>query len=225
MKDLILRAAPAALGLVFVSIDACRSPSQRASSQVPQSSVEGESTLDASFALRAPHAPTVNPASFDDALASAVRGPVVADDASAKEAGGPSNPRGQWDGGRSVASSVEPARQTSVGHPCETDEDCIPDGICAFPGAARCAARGTCFRRPTGPENAMAVPACACNGTYVDLGSFGLPRGFHRKPLLHEGVCNTGDPAPPARPARKLSPCEASCNGDLMCLMQCPKDR
>lgn len=228
MKDLILRAAPAALGLVFVSIGACRSPSQRTQSQAPQSSVEVGSTLDASFALSAPDAHTESSASFDDAVAPATSSPVVSDDAGAKETEGHSSQRGPGAGGRDGSSSVEPRRRTSIGHPCKTDDDCAPDGLCGFPGAAHCAARGTCLRsllRPGMVCAGGAWPGCACDGTYL-WPTCGLPAGFYSKPLRHSGPCNASEAVPvPPRPPRKLSPCEASCNGDLMCLMKCQPHR
>lgn len=52
--------------------------------------------------------------------------------------------------------------------------------------------------------------------------TWGLPAGFYSEPLRHDGPRNASGAAPvPPRPPRKLSPCEASCNGDMMCLMKC----
>src|SRR5579872_1178172 len=146
MKTSMLRAAPAALGLVYVSIGACRGPSQRTASQVPQSPVVVESSPDASLAISAPDAPTEKATAIDEAVARVLGDPVATDDAGANEAGGPPHQRGRWDGGCSVASSVEPLRRAGVGQPCKKNDDCTRGALCGFPGSAHCAARGTCLR-------------------------------------------------------------------------------
>ncbi len=193
------------------------------SSQAPQSSVEVESTLDASLALSAPGAPTENATSIDEAVARVLSDPAVADDAGTKETEGPSNPRGQWDGGSSEASFPEPPRRRRVGEPCNTGDDCGRGADCGFAEAAHCAARGICMRGLVLPRGAACAPVsisilgCACDGTNVPAVCPGLPRGYYSKPLRYRGACMDGGPAA----VKKLTACTASCNGDLMCLMKC----
>ncbi len=185
---------------------------------MPQSSVEGESILDASLALSAPDTPSEKATPIDEAIARVLSAPGVADDAGAKEVEGPSNPQWTWDGG-----FPEPPRRRSVGEPCNVGDYCGRGADCGFPEAAHCAARGICVRGvvlPPGAACAAGPPilGCACDGTNIDMAPCpGLPRGYYSKPLRFRGPCMAGGPAA----VKKLTACEASCNGDLICLMKC----
>ncbi len=71
---------------------------------------------------------------------------------------------------------------------CATDDDCGGDGLCGFPTADGCSAKGTCFVRPK-VECLLFEPGCACDGTEISIACNGLPTGYEPKPYLHSGPC------------------------------------
>jgi hypothetical protein len=73
------------------------------------------------------------------------------------------------------------------GKSCTSDADCGL-GICGFPTADMCAAKGTCFP-PPGAVCAAYSPGCACDGTTTNVICNGLPSGYAPKPLRHAGMC------------------------------------
>jgi hypothetical protein len=78
---------------------------------------------------------------------------------------------------------------------CVTDADCPSGFICGFLQSDGCAASGQCFPGPTGPRCAIAsTVGCGCNGSQVSIDPScysGLPSGYVKKPVLHEGTCTT----------------------------------
>jgi hypothetical protein len=81
-----------------------------------------------------------------------------------------------------------------TGTPCTTSLDCPTGGICGYPMAEGCAAKGSCFPAP-GVNCKAYAPGCACDGTEISVVCTGLPSGYASKPLLHAGVCtDSGSP-------------------------------
>ena len=78
---------------------------------------------------------------------------------------------------------------------CASDVDCPSGRICGFLESAGCAGTGQCFPAPTGPRCAIAsAVGCGCNGTDVSIDPScysGLPAGYVKKPVLHQGICTT----------------------------------
>jgi hypothetical protein len=74
------------------------------------------------------------------------------------------------------------------GTACTKDADCPNGGVCGYPVADACTARGSCFPAP-GAVCLAYAPGCACDGSEVSVACTGLPSGYTSKPLLHTGVC------------------------------------
>jgi hypothetical protein len=99
------------------------------------------------------------------------------------------------------------------GSGCAQDSDCPNNEMCGFPENPACTAVGKCFPRPQVMCLAYA-PACACDGTTINVACTGFPAGYASKPFLHSGVCTDAGPAcftDPVPPTYKACAVDSDC--------------
>ena len=114
-------------------------------------------------------------------------------DASGNEASG-------GDGGRPGDDAAGPeagpgdASPESAPVSCTTDSDCS-GGLCGFPTAAGCSAKGTCFPNPGAVCQAYS-PGCGCDARIVNIVCNGLPSGYAPTPILYPEECIVLDATP-----------------------------
>ncbi|MEB2312872.1 MAG: hypothetical protein OZ921_08800 [Sorangiineae bacterium] len=89
---------------------------------------------------------------------------------------------------------------------CTTDQDCPDHGVCGYPSAAACVAKGTCFPAPGAVCEAFS-PGCACDGSTINMICTGLPEGYVSSPLAYAGPCEDADAGCTSGSCLSTTPC------------------